>query len=279
MKTKILSGFVVFSIILFSHFSYSQDYILPIEGDTIKCYITKVKRDSIKYTYWGSGDQILDSALLLSQVKRFDYYFYEDYRTIVEEKVDSSKVRVVISFGTGLSFRLGKLDPAIPKEAEQDYRNGFNFTGKAGILISDVLGLGVKYNQHSTKSTVLGLQSTVKIKYFGPYVQLQTKPINNIMAISGMLGIGKLSYQENIIESFGFTNNSLDYTGSTLGVNIGASYILFLSQNANFSLDLNIVSGKIDDGELIDNNGTVSTNLPEENASTFNFGVSFHLLL
>ncbi len=264
--------------IVVSNTLFAQDIIIKQAGDSIQCYITKVKRDSIYYKYWNL-EKIEDEVLALNQVKRFEYYFYEHYKTIVEEKTDSSKVKVDISFGVGLSFRLGKMDPSISKENEADYRNGFNFTGRAGIIISDVFGFGIKYNQHGTKAGVVGFQSIVKIKYFGPYLLLQTKPINNIMVFSGLFGVGKLSYNEKLVESLSFLSNTYEYNGSTTGINIGGSYNLILSQHLNFSLDVNIITGKIDDGELVDKNGNITTNLPEESASTFNFGFSFHLLL
>jgi len=273
--------FVVFWAFL-SQSVFSQDLIVPVKGDSISCYITKIKRDSIYYKTMGVSGTIISNALNQKEVSFFEYNYFENYVTIVEEKAKTRK-KVYLDFAPGLgwSHRLGKLDPSFPKSDEKEYRNGIYFRGRLGLLIKQKISTGLFYNFHKTESRLPnlagGVNSNVNISFFGPYISMQSKPINKNISFSGTLALGKLTYKETMSSFSSFGNSKLTVDESTLGLNLGVSLLLLFSDISNLSIDCNLISGKVE-GDVVNSSGSIVTSFTEESASTITMGLSFRVL-
>ncbi|VAW28236.1 hypothetical protein MNBD_BACTEROID06-1691 [hydrothermal vent metagenome] len=271
------------TLILVSVAVYAQDLIVPVEGDSIQCYITKVKRDSIYYKTKSISGVIISSAINYKEVKSFDYNYYKIYDTIVEDNEKNSK-NLYIDFAPGLgwSHRLGKLDPSFSKSDEKEYRNGIYFRGRLGVFIKKKISAGLFYNFHKTESRLPnlagGVNSYVKIIFLAPYFSAQTKPINNNLSFSGTIALGKLTYKETVLSFSSFGGSSFNINESTLGLNIGTSMLLLFSEISNLSIDFNLISGKVKNGEILDDSGSSIGTFEEESASSFSIGLSFRVL-
>ena len=135
--------FLIFVLFFSSKFLFGQDYILPEKGDTIKCYITKIKRDSVYYKFRASDNSIKDTSISKGSIKTYDIEYYEVYDKIVEEKPPKEKKAYFgMAFGTGWSHRLGKLDSSIPDDKESEYSNGLYLRGQVGLYFKNV-GFGL----------------------------------------------------------------------------------------------------------------------------------------
>lgn len=266
-------------LLSFTQLLFGQDYILPEKGDTIKCYITKIKRDTLFYKFRATDSLIVDASLSIDSIKTYDIEYYEVYDQIVKEKPNKKNVYFGMAFGTGWSHRLGKLDPSIPDKKESGYRNGLYLRGQAGLYFKNV-GFGLLFNQHQTHTVLSGSNVTTKIAFIAPYFESQSNPINDVIAVGGYLAIGRLKFEEKLTTSQAFGQTST-YTGkgSSIGLGLGSSLTLLLSNNFNVLVDAGVISGAIPEGDLLDNSGNIVGSFSKESASTFNLGIRFRLLL
>lgn len=273
---------LLFFLLLLSQPIFSQDLIVPIKGDSIHCYITKVKRDSVYYKTI-VFDVIITNSLSQKDINYFEYNYFENFVSIEEEEVRKSK-NILIDFapGFGWSYRLGKLDPSFSKSDAKEYSNGIYFRGRIGVFIKKKVSTGLLLNFHKTNSRLPdfagGINSKVNINFIGPYMWVQSKPFNKNLSISGMIAIGKLTYKESVTSFSSFGAQSFSVNESTLGLNLGTSLVLLFSEISNLTIDFNLLTGKIKNGNILNDFGSSVSSFDEENASTFSIGLTFRVL-
>lgn len=277
---KLSSFLLLFAFLSSSNLALAQDYIVPEKGDTIKCYITRIKRDTIYYKFRDTDMLIKNNTISVDSVNTYDIEYYEVYDKIVEEKPQKEKnIRFGIGFGMGWSHRIGKLHPYIPEDKESEYKNGFYLRGNVGLYIKDV-GFGFMLNQHQTHALILDNDVTTKITFIAPYFEVQSKPINDLFRVVGYLAIGTLKFEEKVTPSPGyFYTSALTNKGSGTGVGFGGSFVLLLSVNVNLAIDAGVISGIIPDGDIIDKNGDIIGSFEDEGASSFTLGIKLRILL
>ncbi len=266
--------------IVVSNTLFSQDIIIKQAGDSIQCYITKVKRDSIYFRIKESSGIVSNRAISQKTVRSFEFNYYEASESLEEKKKEKS-IYLDFAPGLGWSHRVGKLDPSFSKSDEKEYRNGIYFRGRLGLFIKKKVSTGLFYNFHKTDSRLPnlagGVNSTVEISFWAPYISLQSKPINNNLSFLGTVALGKLTYKETVSSFSSFGVSKLTIDESTLGINLGASLLLLFSNLSNLSIDFNLISGKVE-GDVIDNSGSTITSFTGESAATITVGFSFRVL-
>lgn len=278
MKPYLLK-LTIFTINLFlvNTMSYSQDLIATKKGDSINCYITKVKPDYIHFLMKGKDGKPFNTVIARNSVAYFevDYYTQSEVGNDII-KLQQSKSGVLFSFDYAYSLRLGEVDGSIPSSIAKQLKNGTSFTAQFGYFYANTAGFGLIYNRHSTHavSTTSSIDDKVIISYVAPVFYFQNASDMNKAVFTSGFSIGYLGFNEKLSSPQGGFN----LKGSSLGVGLHAYIGSQVNDVVRLSFKASFIAGSLSSVVI---NGQ-SVQLPEdqrENLSTLSLGASIGFLL
>ena len=277
MKSRLFTiVFFTFSLSLFYSFGWSQDLIATKKGDSINCYITKIKPDYIHFVMKGTDGKPLTTLIARNLVESYetDYYSESEISYDLIEN-NQSKSGVLISFDFAYSLRLGKVDSSIPSSFAKQLKNGTAFTAQVGYFYSNTGGFGLLYNRHSTSADFGSLTDKVRITYVAPVFYFQTASDMDKSVFTYGFSLGYLGFSEELKDS---SQGFLSLKGSSLGVGIHFYLGGQINDVIRLSAKAAVIAGTL--SELEANGQSIQLqDEQKENLSTFTLGASIGFLL
>jgi len=282
MKQKFLCLILFF---LFSfHFvwqSNGQDLITTSQGDSINCYITKVKPRYIHFLNKNAEGETFQSLISVDSVTYYALDFFEEPE--INDEIlayEKSGTGVLITFDVAYSHRLGKVDASLPSGFAKQIKNGVSFSAQFGYLYSRTSGFGFQFNRHFSNAdfsgTVLGSGTDkVKINFFDPAFYFQSKSEYSKTILISSFSIGYMGLDESLESS---KSSDAVIKGSSLGI----GYSGFLGGQVNdvivLSAKLGFIYGSVSQIEINGQKVQLQGD-KRENLSTLSFGASIGFLL
>jgi hypothetical protein len=260
-----------------STFLYSQDLVVTSEGDSLNCKITKIKGNSIYFTF-KHKDEIRSTLLPLDQVKYHQYNFYQ-IAIVPANKIISNEIypHFRVAINGGLSYRTAKLADNIPSDFEKyvkELKSGYHIGLDLSYYFSEQLGIGIKYSVYKSKNEIDNVSVTrpdgstqygkmsdnISINFIGPFISTRLLNGNKKNSFLMNLGIGYLGYTDN-------TLLITDYTikGSTVGLCWDIGYDIGISKNLAIGFQLSYMIGTLTQYDISDGTTTKTVKLEKNN--------------
>lgn len=165
----------------------------------------------------------------------------------------------------GWSYRIAKIDPAASPEYREylkGLKSGYHYGANAMFFFNRSIGMGIEYSAFgskneadiwmedpNTKKVIQGkLKDDISISFIGP--SFNTRAIfgaNDNLQLIGTVSLGYMSYQNNAIIIFPFTN-----TAATIGILTALSFDVAISKNISLGLGASVLAGTVGTIEYID---------------------------
>jgi len=279
MKTKTVNRLITaISVAVFTISLQAQDLIVTNEGDSINCKITKVKSDHIYFTF-KHKEEIRNTLLPAGQVA----FYQKNYFQIAEVPADmipdnNNFPRYRFAVSGGWSYRTAKLSNSIQSDFRNHYqklKSGFHYDLGISYYFSELLGVGLKYNEfltsYETENVYLtypnghteygNLKDSYRIKFFGPVfcTRLLNSKMKNCLLME--LGLGYMDYQD----KGNLVSIPVKINGSTVGSYLSIGYDFGIAKDLALGLQLSLLSGILTQITTFDGTSKVTTKLDKDN--------------
>lgn len=241
----------------FSSIAFSQDLIVRTEGDSINCKITKVKKETIYFTF-KHKNEIRSTLLPLSQVKNYEMDFY-NYSEVPKNKAIGSQNydHFRIAINGGYSYQTAKVAESVPadfKDYIKELKSGYHWGGDITYYFTEPLGVGFKYYQFHSSNNMdniyvedmngnrrYGIMSDeLKISFIGPLFSSRFFNKDKSKALIMNLSMGYMGYHVDKVMVDPFTMN-----GNTLGSSMDIGYDIELSKKVMLGFQISLISGTL----------------------------------
>lgn len=274
---KSVKPFLFLLFLASSTFVYSQDLVVTSEGDSLNCKITKIKENSIYFTF-KHKDEIRNTLLPLVQVKYHQHNFYQ-IAVVPANKIISNEIypHFRVAINGGFSYRTAKLADDIPSDFEnymKELKYGYHYGLDLSYYFSEQLGIGIKYSIYKSKNEIDNISVTrpdgstqygkmsdnISINFIGPFISTRLLNANKKNGLLMNLGIGYLGYKD-------YTVLVTDYTikGSTLGLCWDIGYDIGISKNLAIGFQLSYMIGTLTQYDISDETTTKTVKLKNDN--------------
>ncbi|MGC3976815.1 MAG: hypothetical protein QM751_00370 [Paludibacteraceae bacterium] len=255
----------------------AQDLIITTEGDTLNCKITKIKSGYIYFTF-KHKDEIRNTLLPDNQVKSYQLKYYQAAE-VPEKTVKSKEIypRFRGAINGGWSYRTAKVSDNTPSGLEQymnNLKSGFHYGLDGAYYFSELLGVGIKYNNFNSKNKMDDIQlrfsdgtyvngelsDNISINFIGSFFSMRflNSTKQNCFLINW--GMGYLGYYDKAV-----LIDNYSMSGSTFGVTLDIGYDIGLSKNLALGLQLSYTSGTLTQYKLTQGGFSQTVKLKSEN--------------
>lgn len=261
-NTVLLLGF------LFGNFVYCQDLIITQSSDSIKCKITKVRKENLYFIH-KKNNRYQSSLIEKSKVTKYVFDFYPDDR-IPKDSVPGYEEfpRHIIGINGGYSYDPGRVQSGLLlgfEEYTNDLRSGLHFEANYIYYYQKKFGFGLRVNFYSTnalQNNVNGrdnlgnpvtatLSNDISVFFIGPSSAIRFLSKNQKNAFTIKSSIGYTAYKD----TYEYVTPIIT-TANGVGVVSSLGYDFGLSEKLSLGFQIGgttLLSKKIeiDDGSTI----------------------------
>ena len=241
-----------------------QDLIVTIQGDSLDCKVTRIRRNIFYFTFRDQGN-VLSTFLPGDQIQYYQTDFYPPPDSIVKDKGYKTDFRIAVNLGW--NYRLANPPDGLPLRTQQHIsymKSGFHVGLDFTQYTSEHIGQGIKtsfikpgnsdvYIRHDT-TRVIGADSlfivdgrsdgNASLLFIGPMLSYRlTGKQGNALVVN--FGAGYLGYR-NEVEY----DQSYKVLGRTWGFFTDVSYDLELTENLYLGIQVSLMGAKMKNPRL-----------------------------
>jgi len=296
MKKQILLSI----LLIISLKIYSQDFIIKKTGDTIKCKITDIKEDMIRFDYKYMGTDrttyifTKDIKSYTKDLSKVDFIPKKD-TVILETPVVNNKVVVEtpkqkpidtkykkfrFSANAGYSYMFAHIESSLPlfyQHYLEKLKSGYNLNFDVDYYFSRSVGLGVKYNYFNTKNSLSSIYAytsdgtllfgqmvdNITIQNIGPVLSFRFKSNKNNNCFVMNIGLMYSAFKND-----GMFIIPMTMTGKNISGTFDFGYDICLYKNLYLGINTSIYLGSISKVHIT--SGNYSTNSTLSSSSKIN---------
>jgi hypothetical protein len=238
---------------LFAQNTFSQDWILTTNGDTINCSIRKVTDAEIKYSFTHKSvyrnatiPLFLVEEHFKAESSKGEQFTKEGYFSIP---------RFRLSFSGGLSYLTSEMSDDIPDDFEGYYnelKSGKHITADFNYYFTEKFGAGLRYSRFRTSNSMdniyitdhLGVTRTGKLSddittsFYGAMFSVRFRNRNNNGALMLGASSGFIDYR-----NYAVMVDDLKISGSTFGHVFDAGYEIATGRNLLIGIQVSLTLG------------------------------------
>ena len=245
----------------------THDQIITINSDTLTCTITEKNRDKINYSFQNADSTIVYNASMpTDQVKEIRSATYmQGNMALLHPKPSTFWLR----FEGGYSRRLGKIPEELSNTLDpymEQVRNGFCMGGSLTYFPGNNFGLGVKYNLHRSRASLLmpnaiQIKDDIFIHFIAPALTLRFISPESYNAAYLTAAFGVIRYRNSAS-----IPDKIIIKAKTVGFSLDFGYDIGISDDVAVTLGCGIATGYYESFELTGSakkfagNGSFKTN-------------------
>lgn len=199
---------------------FAQDLIVFQNRDSLEVEI--INEDSFKlYMAYKHGDQAISSFIDKENLNSYEYDYY------TKNKIVPVSHRVKLAFNYGMGYLLGKAPENLSpdqKEHINGMRAGSVMEANIDVFVTDVFGLGLKYNRFLTTNATNEIRDDITIEFIGATLFQKASFPDFPGFLNTALSFGAVSEKNNKT----INGNSYQIQGQTVGIhfNLGVDLLL-----------------------------------------------------
>ena len=272
-----MKNYPILLVLLFLAISMeAQDLIVTNSKDSIKCKITKVKKDYL-YFIFKKDDSYQSTLIEKSEVLEFSMDYYEEY-SIPKDSLPGFEQypRHIFSISAGLSYDPGKRNLGFLSGFDDylsDLRSGYSIGGDYSYFLNRNLGVGISANFFKTDAiqenvpgtdgmgnpVVSQLSNQIRVFYVGPSFALRFMNKTKKNAFIWSSSIGYINYQD----TYFYVEETIT-KGSGLGTVSSFGYNFGINDNLAIGVQLGLIASHFKTIEIESINGTTEIDLPKD---------------
>jgi hypothetical protein len=258
MKKSIILFFIIISV----PNVFSQDLIVTLTDDSLNCKITQIDSEFIHFDIM-YNEEVRSTVLMLSTIKNYKEKYYSKSNLPAQENSTMEYPRFLMFIRGGGSYLLDPISDDAEGDIREYYENlkiGYDLGFDVNYYFNKTIGLGLKYSYFSSSGSTEGTSSgnggssewniseNIMINFVGPTFLARFLSAKNNNGFVLGASVGYMWYKDDAV-----LLDPVIITGSTLGLNIDASYnisisrIFFIGISASTTLGF-LPSLTIDDG-------------------------------
>ena len=242
----------------------AQDLLVTADGDSLNCKITKMKSDYVYFTF-SHQDEVRNTLLPKSQVKYYQHNFYgtSDVQPhqITFSKPEFSHWRFAVN--AGWSYRLAPLPDGLSsqqKEYLKKLKSGLGLSFDATYFITEVYGVGFKYDLFKTSNTSSYGEDNITIPFIGPAFAMRLYDQSKSNCWFMNIALGYMGFKDEGKQS----GQPVTLKGSTFGLATDIGYDIALSKNWSAGIQLSVLSGVLTSFDQTSSSGTQTIKLEKD---------------
>jgi len=248
---------------------FAQDLIVTSEGDSINCYIARVKKDNIYFTFSYKGE-IRNTLLPYTSVKEYQFGYYQ-HSEVPGDKVTvyGNYQHIRLALNGGYAYRTARIGESVPadfKDYFKGLKSGYHVGADLCYYITEPLGIGFKYyffNASNSLESIYredlegnrtygSMSDDISISYIGPVFSTRFLSHDESKALILNVSLGYMGYSDDkvLIENYWIN-------GSTLGMAYDIAYDFAIGENLFLGFQISLLSGilfnyDVNDGTMIE---------------------------
>ncbi|MEM8508951.1 MAG: hypothetical protein AAF717_14030 [Bacteroidota bacterium] len=254
----------------------AQDLIVTTSNDSIKCKITKVKKDYL-YFMFKMDDSFQSTVIEKSKVLNYILDYYPEYHIPKDSLPGYEKYpRHSLSIKGGLSYDPRRRNPAFLSGFDdylRDLRSGYNIGGDYSYFFNRNWGIGITANYFNTNAnledvsgtdntgnTVIStLSNEITVFYVGPSISLRFMNKTQRNAFIWNTSIGYIDYQD----TYFYVEETIT-RGSGLGTVSTFGYYFGVNDSLSLGLELGLVASYFRTIQIESINGSTEIELSRD---------------
>lgn len=269
--------FCVISLFLISQFCNAQqfkDLVVTQSGDSIRCFISKVKYNYVYFEFM-RGYEVNDSSLATDSIKDYLFDYYKNISPDGSTVPTRAYPPLRIAVNGGYSYQLANTQ-SVPDGLEnytKELKSGYHLGGDFTYFFEENYGIGFQYYLFRTTNSLDNiyiefddgsrrfgnLKDNISISFLGPQFSVRYLNLTSFNAFIMNFSLGYLMYNNNAVIIDNYT-----FKGDALGLAWDIGYDISVAENFQLGLQIGLILGSL--SELDVNDGRTSTTLSLSNA-------------